>query len=103
MASAHSILVAVATFNERDNLRALLTAIHEQLPAADVLITDDNSPDGTGLLADLLATTDQRVHVCHRPGKLGLGNPAQRVAARANRLSDCRCRHARAVGNRVDA
>jgi dolichol-phosphate mannosyltransferase len=65
--------VAVATFNERDNLRGLVAAIHGQLPAADVLITDDNSPDGTGLLADALAANDRRIQVRHRPGKLGLG------------------------------
>jgi dolichol-phosphate mannosyltransferase len=67
------ILVSLATYNERDNLAELLTEIHKALPAADVLIIDDNSPDGTGRLADELAAADPRLHVLHRPGKLGLG------------------------------
>jgi dolichol-phosphate mannosyltransferase len=63
----------MATYNERDNLAPLIGAIHGVVPAADVLVTDDNSPDGTGRLADDLAAADPRVHVLHRPGKLGLG------------------------------
>src|SRR5690242_838544 len=67
------ILVSVATYNERDNLAPLLAGIFEQLPHADVLVIDDNSPDGTGRLADEMAAADPRVHVLHRTGKLGLG------------------------------
>jgi dolichol-phosphate mannosyltransferase len=67
------ILVATATYNERDNLRPLLTGVAKALPAADVLVVDDNSPDGTGALADELAAADPRVRVLHRAGKLGLG------------------------------
>jgi dolichol-phosphate mannosyltransferase len=67
------VLVSVATYNERDNLEPLVRAIHEAAPAADVLVVDDNSPDGTGALADRLAAADGRVHVLHRAGKLGLG------------------------------
>src|SRR5437764_8893389 len=67
------LLVTLATYNERDNLEPLIRAIHEQAPHADVLVIDDNSPDGTGRLADDLAAKDRRVHVMHRPGKLGLG------------------------------
>jgi dolichol-phosphate mannosyltransferase len=67
------VLVSIATYNERDNLAALLDEIHRELPAADVLVIDDNSPDGTGVLADERAAADPRVHVLHRPGKLGLG------------------------------
>ena len=67
------LLISLATYNERDNLAPLVAAIHEKLTAADVLITDDNSPDGTGRLADDLAANDRRVHVLHRAGKLGLG------------------------------
>lgn len=66
-------LVSLATYNERDNLSPLIREIHAAVPAADVLVTDDNSPDGTGKLADEVAATDPRVHVRHRPGKLGLG------------------------------
>jgi dolichol-phosphate mannosyltransferase len=65
--------VSLATFNERDNLAELIAAIHAELPRADVLVIDDNSPDGTGELADDLSRRDDRVHVLHRPGKLGLG------------------------------
>ena len=68
------ILVTVCTYNERDNLEKLIPQIHTQLPEADVLVVDDNSPDGTGQLADQLAQEDQRVHVLHRAGKLGLGS-----------------------------
>lgn len=73
MTSSTSVLVAVATYNERDNLRDLLAAIRRELPDADVLVTDDGSPDGTGLLADALAARDRRILVRHRPRKLGLG------------------------------
>jgi len=67
------ILVSLATYNERDNLPTLLDEIHSMVPEADVLVIDDNSPDGTGKLADTLAANDRRIHVLHRPGKLGLG------------------------------
>ena len=67
------ILVSVATYNERDNLEPLIHEIHSFLPPANVLVIDDNSPDGTGQLADELAVRDPRVHVLHRVGKLGLG------------------------------
>jgi dolichol-phosphate mannosyltransferase len=63
----------MATYNERDNLAPLIRAIHEVQPHVDVLVTDDNSPDGTGRLADELAKNDPRIHVIHRAGKLGLG------------------------------
>jgi dolichol-phosphate mannosyltransferase len=67
------ILAALATYNERDNLAPLVREIRTVLPAAHVLITDDNSPDGTGKLADELAAADTHIHVRHRTGKLGLG------------------------------
>jgi dolichol-phosphate mannosyltransferase len=70
---APRVLVSLATFNERDNLPGLLTEVRKELPAADVLVVDDNSPDGTGEVADALAAADPRLHVLHRPGKLGLG------------------------------
>ncbi len=70
---AARILASLATYNERDNVAPLIGEIHKYLPGADVLVIDDNSPDGTGRLADELAATDPRVHVLHRPGKLGLG------------------------------
>ena len=67
------LLVSTATYNERANLGELVAAIHAELPNADVLVIDDNSPDGTGQLADELRLADERVHVLHRVGKLGLG------------------------------
>jgi dolichol-phosphate mannosyltransferase len=71
--SSDRLLITLATYNERDNLAPLIQAIHVQAPQAAVLIIDDNSPDGTGQLADELAASDSRLHVLHRPGKLGLG------------------------------
>lgn len=67
------ILVSLATYNERDNLVPLVRDIQAMLPLADVLIIDDNSPDGTGRLADEMAARDERIRVVHRAGKLGLG------------------------------
>jgi dolichol-phosphate mannosyltransferase len=66
-------LIALATYNERDNLAPLLAEIHKTVPAAELLVIDDNSPDGTGRLADELAAGNPYLHVLHRPGKLGLG------------------------------
>jgi dolichol-phosphate mannosyltransferase len=68
-----SILVSMATYNEGGNLSALVAEIQATLPDAHVLVIDDNSPDGTGRLADELAAADCRIHVLHRAGKLGLG------------------------------
>jgi dolichol-phosphate mannosyltransferase len=67
------VLVSLATYNERDNLEPLIREVHAFVPGADILVVDDNSPDGTGQLADQLACRDSRIHVLHRPGKLGLG------------------------------
>lgn len=71
--STDRILVSLATYNERDNLTPLVKEIHQFVPRAEVLVIDDNSPDGTGKLADDLAAADPRIHVLHRAGKLGLG------------------------------
>ncbi|MCA9539541.1 MAG: polyprenol monophosphomannose synthase [Myxococcales bacterium] len=71
--SAPRPLVVIPTYNEKDNLPTLLDAVHGALPSAHVLVVDDNSPDGTGALADARAAADKRVHVLHRPGKQGLG------------------------------
>jgi dolichol-phosphate mannosyltransferase len=70
---AQRTLVSLATYNEKDNLAPLVAEIQQQLPHADILVIDDNSPDGTGRLADELAAADPRLRVLHRPGKLGLG------------------------------
>jgi len=68
------VLVSLATYNERENLAPLIHEIHAVLPEADVLVVDDNSPDGTGQLADELSRRfPNRVSVLHRAGKEGLG------------------------------
>jgi dolichol-phosphate mannosyltransferase len=65
--------VVMPTYNEADNLPTIAPAILGQLPRAVLLVVDDNSPDGTGRVADELAATDPRIRVLHRPGKEGLG------------------------------
>ena len=70
---AERALVVVPTYNERTNIPLLVPAILLQDPRLEVLVVDDNSPDGTGQLADDLARADSRVHVLHRPVKAGLG------------------------------
>src|ERR1043165_1833994 len=67
------ILIGLATYNERDNLAPLTVEIRRTVPESDILVMDDDSPDGTGALADGLAVNDPKIHVIHRPGKLGLG------------------------------
>ena len=66
-------LIITPTYNERANLEAFVEATLGTAPGAHILIVDDNSPDGTGDLADELAARDARVRVLHRPSKLGLG------------------------------
>jgi dolichol-phosphate mannosyltransferase len=70
---ALTVAVVIPTYNERDNLDAIVGRVRAAVPAADVLIVDDNSPDGTGDLAEKQALTDEHVHVLHRPAKSGLG------------------------------
>lgn len=67
------LILVVPTYNEVANLPGLLDGIRRYLPEADVLVVDDASPDGTGELADKLATEDPRLQVLHRPAKEGLG------------------------------
>src|SRR5438128_803490 len=66
-------LVTVATYNEIENLPRLVEAIWEVAPQADVLVIDDNSPDGTGRWCDEKAASEKRLKCVHRAGKLGLG------------------------------
>lgn len=65
--------VVLPTYDEIDNLEGIATAILERLPGATLLVVDDDSPDGTGQLADRLAATEPRIRVRHRAGKEGLG------------------------------
>jgi len=67
------VLVVIPTYDERDNLGRIIARLRAAVPNADVLVVDDDSPDGTGALADELAASDARVHVLHRPSKQGLG------------------------------
>jgi len=67
------VLIVVPTYNERENISALIGAIFDHLAPAHVLVVDDGSPDGTGELVDSMSEQDDRVHVIHRPEKLGLG------------------------------
>jgi dolichol-phosphate mannosyltransferase len=73
MDGARRTLVCLPTYDERENLAPIVAAIHAAVPAVDVLVVDDNSPDGTGRLADELAARDPRVKVLHRAAKQGLG------------------------------
>ena len=66
-------LVVIPTYNEATNLPAIVPQVLAQDPRLEVLVIDDNSPDGTGAIADKLAGANPRVHVVHRAGKLGLG------------------------------
>lgn len=67
------VLVSVATYNEIENLPRLVAEIFRQLGEVDILVVDDNSPDGTGQWCDQAAATGPRIRCLHRPGKLGLG------------------------------
>jgi dolichol-phosphate mannosyltransferase len=67
------VLVIIPTYNERENIEPIVARVHQSNPQVHVLIADDNSPDGTGEIADKLAADDDRVKVMHRAGKQGLG------------------------------
>jgi dolichol-phosphate mannosyltransferase len=67
------VLVIIPTYNEIENLEIIVARVRAAVAVADILIADDNSPDGTGELADALAAADDHLHVLHRPGKEGLG------------------------------
>src|SRR5437660_870274 len=66
-------LVVVPTYNERENLDAIVRGIRQYLPQAEILVIDDGSPDGTGDIAESLSSSLGRIQVMHRPGKMGLG------------------------------
>lgn len=66
-------LVIVPTYNEGHNIRTLVRAVLDADPRLDMLIVDDNSPDGTGAIAEEIGGAEPRVHVLRRPGKMGLG------------------------------
>src|SRR5688500_14066181 len=67
------VAVLIPTYNERENLPLVIDRDRRSAPAADVVVLDDSSPDGTGQAADELGAKDPQVHVLQRPGKEGLG------------------------------
>jgi dolichol-phosphate mannosyltransferase len=69
----HRVLVIVPTYDECENIEGVLARLRAAVPTADVLVVDDNSPDGTGDLVDVVAAADSHVQVLHRPAKQGLG------------------------------
>ena len=71
--AAERVIIIMPTYNERQNLEIIVGLIRESVPDVDLLVVDDNSPDGTGDLADKLAETDPHVQVMHRTEKAGLG------------------------------
>jgi dolichol-phosphate mannosyltransferase len=72
-AADRKTLVMTATYNEIENLPRLVEQIFQHAPEVDLLVVDDNSPDGTGPWCDRRAAVDPRIHCLHRAGKLGLG------------------------------
>jgi dolichol-phosphate mannosyltransferase len=68
-----TVLVIIPTYNEVENIKPITARVRSSVPEAHLLIADDNSPDGTGKLADELAAEDDHIHVLHRKGKEGLG------------------------------
>ena len=74
-------LVVLPTYNERDNIEPIVRAVLSQSLDFEVLVVDDHSPDGTGVIADRLdEELPRRVHVMHRAGKRGLVPPTSRVS-----------------------
>ena len=69
----NNALVIIPTYDERENVQAIATAVLDALPGGELLFVDDNSPDGTGGLLDQMAAANARIHVMHREGKQGLG------------------------------
>lgn len=73
LAAGRGVWVILPTYNERENVERMVGAVLAAVPEGRVLVVDDASPDGTGMLADTLAAREERVKVLHRPGKEGLG------------------------------
>jgi len=73
MTDSSRLLVIIPTYNEAENIEPIVARLRSAVPQADVLIADDNSPDGTGDIADVMSSVDGHVHVLHRAGKQGLG------------------------------
>jgi dolichol-phosphate mannosyltransferase len=69
-----NVAVIIPTYDERENLESTVARVHASVPEANILVVDDNSPDGTGEIADKLAAADKRIQALHRPDKSGLGS-----------------------------
>ncbi|MEE8482315.1 MAG: polyprenol monophosphomannose synthase [Acidiferrobacterales bacterium] len=67
------ILIIIPTYNEKENIQPIVKQVLEVDSGIEVLVVDDNSPDGTGKIVDQMIETESRIHVLHRSGKLGLG------------------------------
>lgn len=76
----NSTLVTICTYNEAENLKELVHEILEVAEDVDILIVDDGSPDGTGRIADEMASADERIRVVHRAAKMGLGTAIRSAA-----------------------
>ena len=70
---AERALVIIPTYNERENITRIISAVLEKDPRLEVLVVDDGSPDGTGDIVETLGATNPRVHILRRPKKMGLG------------------------------
>ena len=68
-----TVLVIIPTYNEAQNIESITGRLRKAVPAAHILVADDNSPDGTGDIVDRLVAADDHIHVLHRKGKEGLG------------------------------
>ena len=72
-----TLLIFIPTYNEAENVRNIYAEIKKTSPDADLLFLDDNSPDGTGKILDLLSQSDEKLKIIHRRGKLGIGSAHQ--------------------------
>ena len=79
------VLTVIPTYNEKENLPVVVERLRKAAPEVDILVVDDNSPDGTGQIADELSAKDPQIHVLHRTVKDGLGGrrSGHRFALRA--------------------
>lgn len=79
-------IVVIPTYNEKENLEAIVREVLAADPEVEILVVDDNSPDGTGAIADAMSSAEPRIHVLHRKVKEGLGHAYRAGLARALEL-----------------
>lgn len=68
------VLIIIPTYNEKENIERLISTVLTQHEAIELLIVDDNSPDGTATLVENMMASEPRIHILKRPGKMGLGS-----------------------------